>query len=110
MAITWADVSAIAPSLSSVPIATQAAILLIVDRQIDDSQWGVLADDGRRYLAAHLASIRSDTGLVTSETLGQMSRSYSLPPGVMGSLALSVFGAEYRRLMDIAIGFAGFVP
>lgn len=111
MSITWADVVAIAPNLSVIQStsATAIAILAAVDRQIDDSVWNEFADDGRRYLAAHLASIRDDEGLVTSETIGAMSRSYAMPPGIMGSLALSTFGAEYLRLLSIAVGVPGIV-
>lgn len=108
--IAWSDVTAIAPNLSVVPVATQNAILLVVDRQVDSDAWGVYAADGQAYLAAHLAYIRDDEGLVTSETLGQMSRSYAMPPGIKGSLALSTFGAEYLRLMYLANGFPGIVP
>lgn len=110
MAITWADVTAIAPNLTVVPAAVQNAILAAVDRQVDGDAWGIYANDGMAYLAAHLASIRNGTGLVTTETLGAMSRSYSLPPGIRGSLALSAYGAEYQRLMELAIGFSGIVP
>lgn len=111
MSIVWADVVAIAPTLRTIadtdPVAV--ACLAIADRQIDDVMWGVFADDGRRYLAAHLASIRDDEGLVTSESLGSMSRSYSLPPGIAGSFALSSFGSEYLRLLNIALGVPGIV-
>jgi len=109
MAITWTDVVGIAPELVSVETATQTAILAVVSRQIDGDAWGEFADDGAKYLAAHLASIRGNEGLVTTETLGQMSRSYALPPGIMGSLALSTYGAEYKRLIDIAVGVPGII-
>lgn len=109
MAITWSDVVGIAPELVNVELATQTAILAVVGRQIDPDAWQVWADDGAKYLAAHLASIRGNEGLVTSETLGQMARSYALPPGIMGSLALSTYGAEYYRLMQIAVGIPAIV-
>lgn len=101
MSIAWSDVVAVAPELVTVELATQTAVLAIVARQVDPCVWEDMANDGMVYLAAHLASIRGNEGLVTSETLGQMSRSYSLPPGVMGSLALSTYGAEYWRLLQI---------
>jgi hypothetical protein len=110
--ITWQDVVNIAPEFDSsiVPAGTQAAILAIVANQIDDTAWGEFADQGRAYLAAHLSAIRGDEGLVTQESLGAMSRSYALPPGIIGSLALSTFGAEYLRLLRIAAGITVFVP
>jgi len=110
--ITWTDVSNIAPEFdaSVIPVGTQTAILNIVQRQVDDDAWGEFADDGRAYLAAHLCAIRGDEGLVTDERIGQMARSYAIPPGIMGSLALSTYGAEYRRLLNIAIAIPAFVP
>jgi hypothetical protein len=110
VSISWTDVVAIGPELVNVPTATQTAILAIVARQVDPCVWGDLANDGMAYLAAHLASIRGNSGLVTSESLGQMSRSYSLPPGIKGSFALSTYGAEYYRLLRIATCVAVLVP
>lgn len=110
MAVSWTDVVAIAPELSTVPTASQTKFLDIATRQVDTDAWGDFADDGITYLAAHLASIRSNSGLVTSETLGPMSRGYANPPGIMGSLALSTYGAEYVRLLRLAVGPAAFVP
>lgn len=116
MSITWtADVAAIAPDLSTTPTATQTLILAIVDRQIDDDQWGIYADDGRRYLAAHLGTlarsgIGNTAGPVTSETLGAMSRSYGTVQGVTGPLSATRYGVEYERLMHLACGFVGFAP
>ena len=110
MSIDWGNVVAIAPELATVEVTTQTAVLAIVGRQIDPCAWGDFADDGAAYLAAHLASIRGNEGLVTSETLGQMARTYSLPPGIMGSLALSTYGAEYYRLVNLALGVPALVP
>lgn len=106
MAISWTDVVAIAPHLSSTPVATQNAVLAMATRWVSDVSWGVHADDGRTYLAAHLASSSvsgNQAGPILSETLGPMSRSYAgagLPPGVKGSLALSTYGATFKWMMD----------
>ena len=100
----------IAPGLTGVASGTQAAVLGIVDRQVDLDAWGEFADDGKRYLAAHLATIRTNRGVTASETLGPMSRSYYTPQGIMGSLSLSMYGAEYERLLRIALGLAAIVP
>ena len=110
--IAWQDIVNIAPEFSGtvVPVATQNAILAIVANQIDDIAWGEFADQGRAYLGAHLVAIRGDEGLVTQESLGAMARSYALPPGIIGSLALSTFGAEYLRLLRIASGVPVLVP
>lgn len=113
MSIVWADVTAIAAAVSTLPVATQTVILAIVDRQIDDTEWLDLADDGRRYLAAHLATVYSQgagAGAVTSETLGPMSRSYGLPPGVTGELATTPYGVFYLHLLKLLPASLGFVP
>lgn len=111
MAITWADVVAVAPPMSSAATATQTAILAIVAIQVDDDAWGEYADIGRCYLAAHLASIRNNTGLVTAETLGPMSRSYGMPGSLTNTfLSTSVYGVEYLRLLRLAVGPAVFCP
>jgi hypothetical protein len=109
--ITWADVVAIAPELSTVATASQNAILAMADRQIDEESWSDLADDGRKLLAAHLATLLlNNRGLVTQETLGPLSRSYALPPGIVGSFAMSSYGTEYRRLIGLLPSSLGFVP
>jgi hypothetical protein len=87
--ISWADVQVIAPELTdtAVPTGTQAVLLAMVERQIDDVAWDELADDGRKYLAAHLGTVYVTTsgggaasvGPVTSESVGPMSRSYVTP-------------------------------
>lgn len=124
MSVTWSDVVAFpAPELAGVASGAQAAILAYVDRQIDPDVWGDYADDGRRYLAAHLASQMGATGSgagsagtmgpVTSETLGPMSRSYGALSGStegMGELAATKYGREYYRLLRIALAIPGYVP
>lgn len=114
MAFTWAaDVVPIAPSLATAPAATQNLVLAIVDRQIDVCVWGVFADDGRRYLAAHLGTLvtAAGAGPVIAETLGDMSRSYAnLAAYIDPTLASTRFGVEYFRLLRIAVGVAAVVP
>lgn len=116
MSIAWTDVQAIAPELTStvVPTATQTVLLAVVDRQIDDDAWLDLADDGRRYLAAHLGSLYANGstsgGSVTSESLGPMSRSYGLPAGVEGALATTKYGVFYLHLISLLPSAMGFVP
>lgn len=119
MSITWSDVTAIAPELTStaVPTATQTVLLAIVDRQIDDSVWLDLADDGRRYLAAHLGTLYSSDGSaggeVTSESLGPMSRSYSTSStseSGAGSLGTTKYGVFYLHLLRLLPSHIGFVP
>lgn len=126
MSVTWADVQAIAPELTdtAVPTGTQAVLLLMVDRQIDDAAWLDLADDGRRYLAAHMGTVyvltaggsAASVGAVTSEAVGPMSRSYA--SSAMSSSAASVdallgttrYGIWYLHMIRLLPCSMGFVP
>lgn len=113
MAITWSDVVAIAPELSTFPSGSQIVILLIVDLQIDDDAWLDLGDVGRRYLAAHLATMSNRAGvggMVIAEALGPMSTQYGLPPGVRGTFAMTSYGIEFERLVSLLPASLGFVP
>lgn len=102
----------IAPSLSTVSTDAQTFYLTESLRQIDSDVWGEYATVGQIYLAAHMATLGSGSGSgpVTSETLGQMSRSYAVPMWLNTSLALTRFGAEYKRLLKIAVAVPAMVP
>ncbi len=104
---------AIAPELSTTAAGTQTAILAIVDRQIDEDAWLDLADDGRRYLSAHLGSLAGGVGgagPVTMETLGPMSRSYGLVTGADPLLGTTKYGLFYLHLIRLLPSSIGFVP
>lgn len=123
MAITWADVQAIAPELTdtAVPTATQAVLLAMVDRQIDDEAWLDLANDGRTYLAAHMGTVYVTTangaaasvGPVTMETVGPMSRSYgssttngtSTVDPLLGTTRYGLWYLHMIRLLPCSLGF-----
>lgn len=107
MAVTWSDVSKIAPELSTVAAATQNAILADVVTQLESLQWGTTAryELASKYLCAHLATIAvrggsGPSGLVTAERLGQMSRQYSMPAKSKdGSIYdATPYGREFFRL------------
>lgn len=124
MSVTWADVQAIAPELTdtAVPTGTQAVLLSMVDRQIDDDAWGDLADDGRTYLAAHMGTVYVTTaaggaasvGAVISESVGPMSRSYASAGTAAGSLdpllGTTRYGIWYLHMIRLLPCSLGFVP
>lgn len=116
MSIAWSDVVAFpAAELSTLVPATQTAILAAVERQIDADAWGEFADDGRRWLAAHLGTLAAAryggaAGPITAESLGAMSRSYGSLVADAGLLATTRYGVEYLRLLRIAVGVAVLVP
>jgi hypothetical protein len=113
MSIAWADVTAIAPELTSTAVATatQTIILAMVnERMVDGDAWGDYADDGRRYLAAHMATVSgagAGAGAVTSESIGPLSRSYA---AVDGDLGTTKYGVFYRTLLRVAVGPAVLIP
>lgn len=103
MAITWTDVVNIAPELSTVATDTQTAILADVALQMPAEVWGTMLDTGSKYLAAHLATVTSrrgggGAGPLTSETVGQVSRSYAAPLKAT-SIMSTPYGVEYDRLL-----------
>jgi hypothetical protein len=117
VSISWGDVTAIAPELSTSSAATQTDILETVDLLIDDAVWGEFADKGRAYLAAHLGTIAGGSGgggggagPVTEETIGPLSRSYATPEGVDGSLGSTKYGLFYKTLLRLAVAVPAMVP
>ncbi len=129
MTISWSDVEELAPELVGlVPAGMQTRFLAKVDREVGDS-WEEAgegaADDGRLYLAAHLATKYASglgggaggggVGPVTSESLGPMSVSYgsltSSSGGVYdGDYSTTKYGIEYLRMVNNLPSSLGFVP
>lgn len=93
----------------------------MVDRQIDDDAWSDFADDGRRYLAAHMGTVYVQTsgggagsvGSVLSETVGPMSRTYVAPSMTSGgtdpTLGTTRYGLWYLHLIRLLPCSMGFV-
>ncbi len=99
MAITWTNVTAVAPELSTVAVATQTAILAQVNSELSTAVWGSKIEIGRAWLAAHLgtiAGIEEGGGVVQSETVGAVSRTYAVGSGDYTSTA---YGNEFNRLL-----------
>lgn len=110
--ITWATVTAIAPRLSTVPLASQTAILGQVDRRVAAPEWGALYADAKAYLAAHLGALyqrgaAGGVGPVSSMTVGPTSVHFATPAlGATGDSLLSTsWGQEYLRLRNSIAAF-----
>lgn len=101
--ISWTDVLAIAPTLT-IPTAAQTLILAQVTRQVGSVQWGDWQADGQLYLAAHLGTVAlrgtgGVSGQVTSETVGQVSRTFSTTSlAAAGDTSTTSYGVEYARI------------
>ena len=109
LVITWADVIAIAPELSTFPSDGQAAILgdvvTYVNVNAHGSQARALA--AARYLAAHLATMstnrRGATGPLQSIAVGGVSKTFAQAVGKSAYSATS-YGLEYERRVRMAGG------
>ena len=114
MAIDWDNVVAVGAELSGVPAGTQNYILAHVEKQVDDTIWGDLADDARIFLAAHLGAVYFQSpgaaGSVVSEGLGPMSVSYSATAGSDDELGTTKYGRYYLHMMRLLPSNLGFVP
>jgi hypothetical protein len=121
-ALVWADVVAIATELSTIDGAARVFILEYVngpglDPASFDGEDGHTTRFARIYLAAHLGSsigkgaAGAAGGPVTSESMGGLSRSYSV-----GSVAASAdstgstdYGRRYEALVKNSLARIGFV-
>lgn len=120
--IVWADVLALAPELVNVDSTARMFILSYVngpalDPGSFDGENGVTTRLARIYLAAHMGSsvgkgaAGASGGPVTSESMGGLSRSYSV-----GSVAQSIdatgstdYGRRYEALVSNSLARMPFV-
>lgn len=111
-AITWTDVEAHAPELSTANATVQADMIGMVEQILVAAEFGGEDDYryrmARIYLAAHLATVAASggamaTGGVQSERVGDVSRTYStttlLDPDSLDSTA---YGRAYRAIVRIS--------
>lgn len=104
--ITWADVTALAPELASVGLATQSAVLAQVGLEVTTGKWGSLerANTAAAWLARHLgatfATGGGGSGELQSVSVGGVSKSYATSGGTdLSSLRSTKYGREYLRLV-----------
>lgn len=102
ISITWADVEAVAPELSSTPIATQTAVLASLPLRMSEDVWGNKLDLGAALLAAHLATVsrrRGAGGALQSQSAGQVSRAFAQALSNPGNFGATSYGVEYEALL-----------
>ena len=84
MAITWSDVTVIAPELSSVPSPSQTVFIADAYAQMNAGIWGGYLDRGAKYLAAHLATMSNRRGRPALRARSTLARSGSPTPSIRG--------------------------
>jgi hypothetical protein len=110
MAITWADVEAVAPDLSSVATAAQTLILEHVNTALKES---LFSDErlklARTYLAAHHGEVVRRKGIgiggpMTMEAAGGITRQFAAfsPTGSHPLFDATPYGKIYRSLLPPA--------
>lgn len=115
--IAWQDVVNFSAGLSSVPEGQQLDILEFANGWVDPGVFGGETSHtlrmARIYIAAHLATATAGnagvTGAVTSESIGSMSRSYSVAVTESG-LDKTSYGGMYKQLVRNSRGRLPFVP
>lgn len=108
--IIWADVTAMAPQLSTVDSAAQDDILAYVNEMTLPDETDQTTRMARILLAAHYGSTLASApggmaGPVTSESAGQMRRSYGLaatPSGEEG-FGTTMYGMQYILLLKMSL-------
>ena len=105
MAITWADVQAIAPGDSAITGLSVPAGLIFVTMayaEMNATIWGANLDIGARYLAAHKFTIGNRPGgyggPTSNEKVGDVSRGSAVKIDDVG-FESTPYGREYKRLL-----------
>jgi hypothetical protein len=113
-AITWTDVTNVAPELSTIASTVQTALLLLVNDYLDPDTWG--GEDsqkllsGRAYLAAHLATLgkrKGVNGQLTAEAGGGLSRSYGMLTNPT-MYSMTTYGEIFAMLAKTTVARVGF--
>jgi hypothetical protein len=105
--ISWTDVTNLDAALADVPSGAQTVILADVYATLSAGRWGTKLDMAARYLAAHTGAIilrgagQGAAGPITSERLGDASRSYAdvHVAGAMNDLSATPWGMRFQYLV-----------
>lgn len=99
------------PDVADVTEAQQAVLLALAETLVSDTTvWLDLLDDGRRYMAGHLAQLArlQGHGAVTSEGVGELSRSYVALDGDE-TTAMTSAGRAFQDLVRCTVAVLGSV-
>jgi hypothetical protein len=115
--VTWLYLGAysgsvvdIAPELAG-EVGASTLLTLAESMCADADLWGDIFDDGRRYLAAHFGQLSRlrGKGMITSEGVGPLSRSYAQLMGP-NMWQLTAAGRVYETLARTTGALFGSVP
>lgn len=106
IAITWAEVIALAPELAAVSIDGQNQVIAQVLLEINPSAWGsdTRAKAAALWLARHMATINGKGGVagpVTEVHAGAVGKSFGMLAQWKSLLATTRYGQEYLRLIRL---------
>lgn len=86
MAVTSETLKALHPEFGSIQETRVAAFITLAALRVASAQWGNKADLGVTWMACHMLakaiameSGKADLGFITSETVGELSKTYSNP-------------------------------
>lgn len=104
--LTWSDVTALAPELSTLPTSQQDLALEQAKQEVHGGTWGsdAKAKTGARYLAAHLGTMLKTKGSapLQSVSAGGVSKTFAMSVASDASALLSTsYGREYQRLLKL---------
>lgn len=105
--VSWSDVTDLDPSLATVAVATQNAILADAVLLLSPTAFGDRYDLAVKYFAAHSGALivrggSATVGVVVSESLGSASRSYASPPTASSNFAefgSTIWGQRFLFLL-----------
>lgn len=106
MAVTAAQVKAVATEFASTADVTVDAAVSLAEERTNRDVWGGRADISVIYLAAHLLKLDSQQSSsaiypISSETVGPVSRSYAVHSTAHeGDLNSTIWGKRYMGLLN----------
>lgn len=107
MAVTPSSIKLLFPELEDVPDERVELFIEMAERRVSREAWGVRADDGVRYLTAHLLTqsakgAKAAAGPVASVSVGDVSQSYAVSGAVTeSSLGATPYGREFLELRGL---------
>ena len=113
MTVTADDLTTAFPEFASTDDEVIEAAIERAERRTNRAAWGVKADDGVILLACHMLAMNarsaggssSPAGVLASETVGPLSRTYAAPTGTLSTgdawIGATIYGQAYLELRGL---------